>query len=162
MRGATSVVNFFPDRFCVQRSLIWLGSAVLALALTLPLCAETNLTDATGAFYRGDNAVAAMGARTYLRTHPNDLAAHILLARTQIAQGNYQRAYQELLKAVRSDPKNLDALYYLGRVCITLSQAEYHQLSQMAPDSFRIHQILAQSYLAEGERQNPRKSTRQR
>src|SRR5579863_637385 len=151
MRGARAGDHFFFGMDCVQRRMIWLSSAVVALVLTAPLLAEANLADATRTFYRGDYAVAAMRAREYLQAHPTAVAARILLARTQIAEGDYQRAYQELVKAVRCNPKNIDALYFLGWVCIALSQAEYRELFQMAPGYFRAHQVLAESYLAEGD-----------
>ncbi|PYV20307.1 MAG: hypothetical protein DMG24_23140, partial [Acidobacteria bacterium] len=46
------------------------------------------------------------------------------------------------------DPANIDALYYLERLCTILSQIEFRRLLETAPDSFRAHQLMAESYSA--------------
>jgi len=107
------------------------------------------LEKSTRALYRGDFAEASSLAANYLKTHPQAPAALILLARSEMAQGNYDSAYQRLLKARRFDPRNIDALYFLAQVCRILSQAEYQALYEMAPDSERVHQLLAESYRAQ-------------
>lgn len=125
------------------------AALLLALACATALRGDAELAEGTRALYRGEYEIAAVRAQRYLKAHPGAAGAEILLARARIAQGQYPAAYEELLRALRSDPKNLDALYYLGRVCVILSQVEYRQLFQMAPDSYRSHQILAESYLAQ-------------
>jgi tetratricopeptide (TPR) repeat protein len=135
----------------LQRSTIgWLAGSILVLALSLS--AETDLSQGTRDLYRGDFDGAIAHARQYLKTHPQSAEAQVLLARVHTAQGKFPEAYQELVRAVRSDPKNTDALYYLGRICSLLGQAEYHKLFQMTPPSYRAHQILAESYLAQNDR----------
>jgi tetratricopeptide (TPR) repeat protein len=108
-----------------------------------------QLRESTRAFYRGEFERAALLARTYIKTHPQDPAGLVLLARTEMAQGRYQQGYQELRKALRTDPKNIDALYYLGQASKTLGQFEYERLFAVAPDSARTHQFLAESYVAQ-------------
>ena len=108
-----------------------------------------TLTETSRLLYRGDFGEAAARARQYLKAHPNDSAARILLARALLAQGNYLGAYSELSRVVWSDPKNIDGLYYLGWTSTNLSQLEYQELSRLAPDSFRVHQLLAESYEAQ-------------
>lgn len=110
---------------------------------------EGLLEKAIRALYRGDFAAASSQAANYLKTHPQSPAALILLARAEMAQGETQSAYQRLLKARRLDPRNIDALYYLAQVCRILSQAEYQALYDLAPDSARVHQLLAESYRAQ-------------
>jgi len=107
------------------------------------------LVRGTQALYRGDLAAASSLAANYLKAHPQSTAALILLARAEMAQGKTESAYQRLLKARRVDPRNIDALYYLAQVCRTLSQVEYESLYDMAPDSARVHQLLAESYRAQ-------------
>ncbi len=107
------------------------------------------LRESSRALYQGSYERAASLAGDYLKAHPDAPVALILLARAEIAQGKYQLAYQELQKALRANSKNLDALYYLGRLCGILSQIEYQQLYALAPDSARVHQLLAESYRAQ-------------
>lgn len=125
-----------------------LMALTMALAAVRPLCGEQGgeLAESTRALYRGDYERAAAAAANYLKAHPEAPAARILLARVEIAQGKYLLAYQELWKVLRNDPRNIDALYYLGRLCGFLSQMEYQDLYALAPDSARVHQLLAESY----------------
>jgi len=122
--------------------LVWIQS----LAWLWPAQGAGTLTETSRLLYRGDFGEAGARARQYLKTHPNDSAARILLARALLAQGNYLGAYSELSRVVRSDPKNIDGLYYLGWISANLSQLEYQELARRAPDSFRVHQLLAESY----------------
>jgi Tfp pilus assembly protein PilF len=129
--------------------LLRLAGLLLMLATAPPVFGEqpAELAEGTRALYRGDYAAAARRAERFLKGHPGGApAARLLLARARIAQGDYFPAYEELLKALRTDPQNIDALYYLARVCALLSQMEYHRLFALAPDSMRVHQLLAQSY----------------
>jgi tetratricopeptide (TPR) repeat protein len=106
----------------------------------------TELVESARALYQGNNEKAALLAGKYAGTHPQSLAARILLARAQIAQGKYRLAYQELQQALRLDSQSTDALYYLGQLCNFLSQMEYKELYALAPDSARVHQLQAQWY----------------
>jgi len=108
-----------------------------------------QLSESVQAFYQGDYARAATGARAYLRTHPGDSRGLVLLSRAEMAQGHYEQAYQELREALRSDPKNIDALYYLGALSKILGRTAYEQLLAMAPDGARAHQFLAESFFGE-------------
>ena len=98
---------------------------------------------------RGEFDQAASAARQYLKTHPDDSQARILLGRALLAQGNYLGAYSELSRVVHADPKNVDGLYFLGRTAMVLSQLQFQELEQRAPDSYRVHQLLAESYAAQ-------------
>lgn len=129
-------------------------SQMLCLAVALaacPLCAgqADGLAEGTRALYQGDYRRAAALATEELKAHPRDPAGRILLARAEIAQGRYDLAFEELRRALHVDPKNIDALYYLGRLCGILSQIEYQRLYALAPDSARVHQLLAESYRAQ-------------
>jgi cytochrome c-type biogenesis protein CcmH/NrfG len=80
------------------------------------------------ALYKGDFAQAASLADSYVKLHPSDPAGLVLLARADMALGQYPSAYQELHKALRADPKNIDALYYLAQVSKTLGQLDLNIL----------------------------------
>lgn len=124
-------------------------SFVIALPSSSFGTEEGALAEATRALQRGDYARAQSLAATYVKVHPAALAARILLARAEIARRELPSAFWELRKILRADPKNLDALYYLGRVSEVLSRSEYERLYALAPNSARVHQLLAESYLAQ-------------
>lgn len=119
------------------------------LLVTIVSAQIPALTEATKALYRGEPARAATIAVTYLKTHPNDASARVILARAVLAQGQFQPAYNELKKALTIDPNHIDALYYLGIIATALSQNEFKQLYALAPDSDRVHQLLAESFKAQ-------------
>jgi tetratricopeptide (TPR) repeat protein len=123
------------------------------LILTAATCAEclaqsSVLAESTRAFYGGDHRRAAELAERHLGKYPGDVPVRVLLARAELAQGNFQRAYQELEKALGSDPRNIDALYYMAIVSRALSEFEYQRLYALAPNSDRVHLLLARAALA--------------
>ncbi len=109
----------------------------------------TALAEGARALYQGDYQRAASLAADEVKAHPEESGARILLARAEIAQGQYPLAYEELQKALRTDPTNIDALYVLGRLSSILAQLEYQKLYALAPDSAWVHQLLAESYRAQ-------------
>ncbi len=134
----------FSKIFCLTLA-VWMQS----LAWLRPAQGTGTLAETSRLLFRGDFAEAGARARQYLMTHPNDSAVRIVLARALLAQGNYLGAYSELAPVVRTDPKNIDGLYYLGRTSAILCQLEYQELARLAPDYFRVHQLLAESYEAQ-------------
>jgi tetratricopeptide (TPR) repeat protein len=108
--------------------------------------------ESTTALFRGDYIQVAQVAQKYLRSHPQDAPVRVILARADLAQGKIQPAFDELRKALAADPRNIDALYYLALVTRELSQRQYQKLVALAPDSDRVHQMLAEAAL---EMQNP-------
>lgn len=134
------------------------GFCVLALALALVTPsllqgqAGRELAKGTAALYGGQYDKARTIAASYMKAHPHDVPAHILLARAEVAEGQFRSAYEVLGKAREIAPSNLDVLYYLERLCNVLSQDEFRRLLETAPDSFRTHQVLAESYLARKDR----------
>ena len=126
---------------------LWL--LVLAVMISAQAHGQTSgLTEYTQAFYRGDYVQAAGLAEKHLRQHPNDSAVRVILARAELAQGKFQQAFEALRKVLASDPKNIDALYYLSLIARELSHREYERLFSIAPDSDRVHQLLGEAALA--------------
>jgi tetratricopeptide (TPR) repeat protein len=123
------------------------------LALTVMICSVAHgqtsaLTECTQAFYRGDYTRAAEVAEKHLRQHPADASVRMVLARADLAQGKFQHAFEGVQKVLASDPKNIDALYYLSIIARELSHREYERLFSLAPDSHRVHQLLGEGALA--------------
>jgi Tfp pilus assembly protein PilF len=124
--------------------------AMLMFATGL-LAAESvaGLEEATHFLYTGDAQRAQLLAEKYSKAHPSSTAARLLIARAEMARGDFQAAYQELARDVRLEPRNVDALYYLSKLSGILSQIEFRELYSMAPDSARVHQLLGESYQAQ-------------
>jgi tetratricopeptide (TPR) repeat protein len=110
------------------------------------------LAESTKALYTGSYVQAAQVAKKHLRSHPSDAAVRVILARADLAQGKFEAAFEELRKALTSDPHNIDAFYYMALVARELSWEQYQKLVSLAPDSARAHQLLAEADLAA---QNP-------
>ena len=106
----------------------------------------------TRALYRGEYQHAAQLAGQHLSRFPKDVDMRILLARAELAQGKSDVALKALRKALALDPHNIDALYYLSFTARALSDQENQRLYSMAPNSGRIHQLLAEAAL---QAQNP-------
>jgi tetratricopeptide (TPR) repeat protein len=126
---------------------VWL-TVLLAAALLPVMGQSTILADCTRAFYRGDYALAVQLAKTHLRKYPRDAPVRLILARAELAQGKFQQTFAELKTILASEPKNVDALYYLSFVSREMSEREYQRLFSLAPDSARVHQLLAEAALA--------------
>src|SRR5438128_4642183 len=143
MHGWKSKVFTSPSRLCF----VWL--LVLVVVIWAPANGQSSaLTECTRAFYRGDYALAVQLAEKHLRKYPKDVPVRVALARAELAQGKPLQAFEELRRALESDPRSIDALYYLSLASKKLSQSEYQRLFSMAPDSFRVHQLLGEAALS--------------
>lgn len=111
--------------------------------------AGADLTVALRALDRGDYLQAAVLARQQLKTQPRSPEARVLLAQAELAQGRPEVAYLELRKALEANPSHLDALYFQAQVCLILSQLERQKLFELAPESARVHQLMAEAARAQ-------------
>jgi tetratricopeptide (TPR) repeat protein len=137
----------FVERPGIYQTARWLVLVFLSVMPRGVSAQASVLTQCTQAFYAGDYSLAARRAQAYLHTHPKNVPLRIVLARAELAQGKPQNAFAELRRALAYDPKNIDALYHLSLVSRQLSRSEYERLFSLAPDSFRVHQLLAESAL---------------
>jgi tetratricopeptide (TPR) repeat protein len=85
-------------------------------------------------------ATAAAGARGA------GARAHLLVARVQLAQGALEPAWQALDRAIALDPRNVDALAYMGFVGGRLAASTFDRLKSDAPGSARVKQLEAEAY----------------
>lgn len=132
---------------CAAAGLALIGSCALSSAAGV---AAGLVEQGTEAFYRGDLAGAEKFAKRYSALNPKRTEGWVLLARTQMAEGAQNAAFQSLREALKRDPQNIDTLYFLGLVSAALAGTEFQALMTMAPDSTRAHQFLAESYVGEG------------
>lgn len=122
----------------------------LLLLMWLPCAAQTtSLRESEKALFRGEAQRAETLAANWLKSHPRDANAQVLLARATMAQGRFQASYDHLRKALAIDPNHIDALYYLSVIAGAMTQIEYQQLYSIAPNSDRVHQLLAESFQAQ-------------
>ena len=120
--------------------------AALILASSLIAAEHADLAEATRALYKGDAVRAQSMAEEYAKAHPAFAAARLLIARAEMSQGNFDGAYREIQRVLQHEPHNVDALYYLSKLCGILSQIEFRALYSLAPNSARVHQLLGESY----------------
>ncbi|MCU1274866.1 MAG: Tetratricopeptide 1 repeat-containing protein [Bryobacterales bacterium] len=113
--------------------------------------ANADRTACANALDRGDFAEAAHVAESLVRLRPASAEARVLLARAEIGLNKPQGALTELHEALRLDPHNLDALYFLSKLTAILSRQEFLTLAELAPDSPRVHQIQAEGLAAKGD-----------
>ena len=143
------------------RLMLAAGVVAATLAVGAPrLCAQAPgagtqpdaLAEITRALVSGNPDHALELGTAYLKRHPRSPRARVLMARARLTRGDLGDAYDELRRALEADPRNEDALYYLGLVSARLSEAEFKRLAGMAPNSPRLHQLMAESLEARGER----------
>lgn len=127
-----------------------IGSLLLQVAVLYGAAwaQSRELNEASQALYRGEYSRASQIARHYLKLHPGSTAMHVMLARAELAANRPEQAIVELRKALASDPRNVDAHYYLWLTTKTLAQEEYQKLVAMAPDYYRVHQLMGEAAVA--------------
>jgi tetratricopeptide (TPR) repeat protein len=65
----------------------------------------------------------------------------------QLAAGKIADAVTSLDKAAELRPNDVDILYHRGRAHMLVSKESYEQMYAADPKSWRVHQVLAQSYV---------------
>jgi tetratricopeptide (TPR) repeat protein len=106
--------------------------------------ADSGLTEASRALAAGDADRAFLLGRDYLKRHPGDVRAQVLLVRVHVERDEWDSAYRMANRAARAHPADVDVLYYLGLVTRRLAADQFQRLVQMAPDSARVHQLQAE------------------
>lgn len=104
------------------------------------------------ALYRQDQyAKAAAALKHETAIDPSNAQAFMWLGIAQLANGDALAASYSLDKAAQLKPDDVDILYHRGRAHMLVSKDSYEQMYKLAPDSWRVHQVLAQSF-AEADR----------
>ena len=128
------------------------GAGANALAQPSAGDADQRLAEISSAVSAGEDARAMDLGTQYVRHHPGDARARVLLARVHIRRGDFDAAYTQLRRALRDDGRNVDALYYLGLVSARLAELQFQRLVELAPGSARVHQLNAESLEAQDRR----------
>jgi tetratricopeptide (TPR) repeat protein len=106
--------------------------------------ADSGLAEASRALAAGDADRAFLLGRDYLKRHPGDVRAQVLLVRVHMERDEWDSAYRMANRAAQAHPADVDVLYYLGLVTRRLAADQFQRLVQMAPDSARVHQLQAE------------------
>ena len=69
----------------------------------------------------------------------------------QLADEQADQAAESLDRAAKLNPDNVDILYNRGRAHLLVSKNSYEKMYKADPDTWRVHQVLAQAY-AESDR----------
>jgi len=99
---------------CVLAGLLLAGAG--AGAQPPPPRVDTRLVEAQRALTRGELARAFELGSAYVKAHPSEAAGRVLLARVHLERDELDQAYEQLDRALRADPRNVDVLAYLGLV----------------------------------------------
>jgi tetratricopeptide (TPR) repeat protein len=76
------------------------------------------------------------------------------LADLYYAEGNLQPASRMTEKLLETDPHNPDVLYMLYRIHMDIANRARDALATLAPDSPRMHQLMAEHFINEGDAEN--------
>ena len=90
-------------------------------------------------------AIEALRKETQI--DPKNAKSWMWLGVTQLAAGDAEGASASLDKAARLNPSDVDILYHRGRAHMLVSKNSYEEMYQEDPNSWRVHQALAQSFV---------------
>jgi tetratricopeptide (TPR) repeat protein len=104
------------------------------------------------AYYKLNNFSPAREAvQREIKLNPQDPQPLMWLGLIELGDGRPQAAVPPLDRAAEIAPKDIDILYHRGRAHLLASKNSFQQMYELDPQSWRVHQVLAQSY-AESER----------
>lgn len=145
---------FLPGIIVRAGAIAGLLATSVSLAPAQPrAAADRRLAEATRALSAGDRDRALQLGTAYLIQHPDDPRGRVLAARIHIDAGRFDAAYLEIRRALAAAPRDADALYYQALIAAQLAQEQFHRLETLAPQSPRLHQLLAESLEAQDRRQ---------
>jgi len=110
-----------------------------------------NLFLGISRYREGDYAGAANALEREAKNDPSNGDALMWLGIVRLAMGSTADAVATLEQAARLRPKDVDILYHLGRAYMLRSKETYERMYVADPKSWRVHQVLAQSF-AEADR----------
>ncbi len=115
-----------------------------------PTLRGANLFLGIAQYRNNDFDKASISLSREIRLDPKSADAFMWLGVVQLTRGNPAAAVANLEKASQLRPKDVDILYHLGRAHMLVSMKNYEDMYEAAPDSWRVHQVLAQSYVEAG------------
>jgi tetratricopeptide (TPR) repeat protein len=97
------------------------------------------------------DALARKALETAARYPPQAFESNYWLGVVETRQGDFQAAAGSLQTALQLRPKDEDALFQLDEVYLQLWKSTYDRMTAVDPDSFRVHQVLAEGFVQSGD-----------
>lgn len=97
--------------------------------------------------YRLDHYQEGIAAlKKAVQLEPSNADGFMWLGLSEFADNDVPSAIADLEKASKLKPNDVDILYHLGRAYMQLSKDTYERMYQIDPKSWRVHQVLAESF----------------
>jgi len=117
-----------------------------AVALA-PKLRGANLFLGITQYRKNDYPGAIASLKHEIQVDPVSSKALMWLGVAQLAAGDAVAASASLDKAAEISPSDVDILYHRGRAHMLVSKESYEQMYKADPESWRVHQALAQSFV---------------
>jgi tetratricopeptide (TPR) repeat protein len=117
-----------------------------AVALS-PSLRGANLFLGIARYRRNDYSGAASAVKREIRLDPRNAQAFMWLGVIQLGAGDAESASASLDEAAKLEPGDVDILYHRGRAHMLVSKESYEEMYKADPQSWRVHQALAQSFV---------------
>ena len=127
-----------------------LDEARVALSRTLTLAPKlrgANLFLGIAEYRKNDYRDAITSFEREIQIDPGKATALMWLGVAQLGAGDAMAATVALDKAAQLSPGDVDILYHRGRAHMLVSKESYEQMYKSDPNSWRVHQVLAQSFV---------------
>lgn len=126
--------------------------------------AAAYLAEAQALFDAGDLVYARIEARNALQIEPKNARARYLMALINEDDGDYSRAFGDLLIAVESDPGYLDARvrlgnYYVDGRKLDEAQEQAEAAMQIDPDAAAVRHLQARTLYLAGDADGARRES---
>ncbi len=120
--------------------------AALSKAVSLkPTVHGGNLFLGIAQYQLNDYAKAEKALRLAVKQAPKDPKTLMWLGIDQIALDQNDAAAATLDAAAALAPNDIDILYHRGRAHLLVSKASYAAMFALAPESYRVHEVLGQA-----------------
>jgi tetratricopeptide (TPR) repeat protein len=83
--------------------------------------------------------------------NPNESRAYLNLGLCYMETGRHEEAMKALQNGLEHFPQDVEILYNLGKVYTKMMTATFQRMAETEPDSYRVHQLLGESYEARRE-----------
>ena len=127
-----------------------LDDALVALNRTVTLAPKlrgANLFLGITQYRKNDYPGAIASLKREILIDPGNAKAFMWLGVAQLGAGEPGAASAALDKAAQLSPGDVDILYHRGRAHMLVSKESYESMYRADPDSWRVHQALAQSFV---------------
>jgi tetratricopeptide (TPR) repeat protein len=122
--------------------------AALNHAVSLaPSLRGANLFLGVARYRKNDFPGAAAALKREIRIDPKNAQALMWLGVVQLGAGDADAASITLDQAAKLSPGDVDILYHRGRAHMLVSKESYERMYKADPQSWRVHQALAQSFV---------------